>query len=219
MIPNNVMLQQFSISIKTILNELNINHEINFNNPVSADEFEMIEHKLMEYMYKSEAHIHLSHDSNADDLECSSHKLHYKGRDYERNFITFNAKERKPVDGKVIIPLYKCNKCNHWHALLPAPLIVPYSPYSLFFILSVLYDKECGDYTVEEIINTYGISVSTLYRWIASFSAYKRCYIKIRNELHMSLFVLLLTDHETVINEIFSRYKRTLFQADLKFSE
>ena len=48
-------------------------------------------------------------------------------------------KEDFPVTYEVTVQRYRCSSCGHTHAQLPSPL-VPYSSYSLRFILLVLRD-------------------------------------------------------------------------------
>lgn len=58
----------------------------------------------------------------------------------------------------------ECVSCGHSHALLP-PVIIPYSPFSFHFVISLLYDYITHKYrTVSELCLQYDISISTLYR-------------------------------------------------------
>ncbi len=231
MIPNNVMLQEFIIFIKPILNNLNIN----FMNPVSIDEFEKIERYLWNQITKKQSkcnsnnestdndnktvdkslmHIHLSHDDNQDDEKCYSSDLQYIFS-YARNYIIFDSKNKKVIDNEIYIPVFKCSNCEHYHALLPSIIIVPYCQYSLFFILSALFAKKYSSMTINEIAQIYQISISTLYRWEKRFSVYIRCYEKIRGHLNMDIFVALIVNHIAVIDKIYESYSRTLMQTAL----
>lgn len=100
--------------------------------------------------------------------------------------------------------------------MLPDIIFVPFSQYSIFFIISVLCEKEFSSLTVKEITDKYQISPSTLYRWIKRFSAYKNAYINIRNHFSNNIFILMLYFHEDIIDKIYDKYSRTLFQCDKK---
>jgi hypothetical protein len=54
--------------------------------------------------------------------------------------------------------------CKTTHALLP-DIIIPYSPYSLRFMLTVLVAYFERNTTVLDVCTYFGIAVSTLYEW------------------------------------------------------
>ena len=56
-----------------------------------------------------------------------------------------------------------CSSCKHAHAILPE-ITIPYSSYSLTFILSVLKDY-FSKITVKTLCEKYQISASMLYGW------------------------------------------------------
>lgn len=58
-----------------------------------------------------------------------------------------------------------CDSCGHAHAILP-DFIVPYSSYSLFFILRVLGEFFARLHTMERLCERYGISLKQLYKWL-----------------------------------------------------
>lgn len=81
---------------------------------------------------------------------------------YERFLISIISGKPK---GSRIKPLrFKCGKCKTTHALLP-DIIIPYSPYSLRFVLTFLIAYAEREGTVAELCEHYGVAVSTLYRW------------------------------------------------------
>jgi len=59
---------------------------------------------------------------------------------------------------------FKCKSCNTTHALLP-DILIPYSPYSLRFVLTVLIVYFERETTVAAICERFFIAVSTLYAW------------------------------------------------------
>ena len=72
----------------------------------------------------------------------------------------------------------KCASCEATHAILP-DVLVPYSPYSLSFVLTVLIAYFERETTVEKICEKYGIAVSTLYRWKKLLAKHKDLMIGI----------------------------------------
>lgn len=82
----------------------------------------------------------------------------------------------------VTVQRYRCSSCVHTHALLPNPL-VPYSAYSLRFILLVLRDCFLQSAYVQEICERAEISVSTLYRRKVLFLAHKALWLGIPEDL------------------------------------
>jgi len=77
--------------------------------------------------------------------------------------------------GSVEIRRVRCKSCGHTHAILPDD-IVPYSTYSLLFILRVLAAHFPGLETVEQLCRRYGIPPSMLYQWKAVFLEHKRLW-------------------------------------------
>ena len=93
---------------------------------------------------------------------------------YERGFIY--PENGKPVYETIRVPLYLCEGCgkssdgsgredgNYKHAILPQT-IIPFTAYSLLFILTVLDAYVNRTCTVEEVCAYWHIAVSTLYTW------------------------------------------------------
>lgn len=86
----------------------------------------------------------------------------HKDGSYERDFISY---EKGAVAGyRIIIRCVECSSCGHSHALEPS-VIVPYSSYSIGFLLHLLYAKLTGIFpTVESLCSHFDISISTYYR-------------------------------------------------------
>lgn len=85
---------------------------------------------------------------------------------YHRDLITVSNGER--TGASLIVPRFRCTSCGHTHSILP-DVLIPYSSYSLRFILSVLLDYLQHKYTVTDLCEHWEISVSTLYDWIHLF--------------------------------------------------
>ena len=81
---------------------------------------------------------------------------------YKRYLVEFE--EGEPTGKTVTLQRFQCSSCGHTHALLPS-MLVPYSSYSLRFILAVLRACFLKMDTVAGICEAAGIAVSTLYRW------------------------------------------------------
>lgn len=86
---------------------------------------------------------------------------------------------------EVIVQRYQCSSCGHTHALLSSAL-VPYSSYSLRFILVVLRDYFLGRTCIQKLCSNAGIAVSTLYRWKALFLAHKALWLGALEDLKTS---------------------------------
>lgn len=97
-----------------------------------------------------------------------SMKLHDS---YSRYMVTL--KENKPVTESLRVSRVKCISCGHTHALLPE-MLIPYSSYSLRFVLSVLEAYILHAHTVEDICEVYQISHSTLYVFRNLFLSHKQ---------------------------------------------
>ena len=92
---------------------------------------------------------------------CAVGKLQSHG-DYYRNFVFPDGE--KIIESSLSPLRFKCVSCNTTHALLP-DIIVPYSPYSLRCMLTVLVAYFERTVTVAAVCANYGIAVSTLYEW------------------------------------------------------
>lgn len=196
------MLQSFSILIKHIFNS----RIINFNNPLSADEFQDIETYYLNNLDKSRFHTH-------DKDICESPNFKYF-QSYERNYITFQ--NNTVIENTVFIPVVYCASCRHYHAVLPYLFISPRCQYSIPFILCVIFDKQYSHLTVEQISEKYCISISTIYRWTSRYFYYLSYYNHIRNKYYMSFFISLLYLYEDVLIDIFDICILAFFQYDRK---
>lgn len=95
---------------------------------------------------------------------CS--KFYLDGK-YSRDFITYE--HNQPFVQKLWISCVECSSCGHSHALLP-DIIIPYSSFSLKFILSVIYARITGRFSsVECLCAHFQISIATFYRFFKRF--------------------------------------------------
>ena len=82
--------------------------------------------------------------------------------DYSRYLVSHDGEE--VLESRVSPLRFECVSCGITHALLP-DIIVPYSQYSLRFMLTVLVAYFDRNTTVLAVCASYGIAVSTLYAW------------------------------------------------------
>jgi hypothetical protein len=55
--------------------------------------------------------------------------------------------------------------------------MIPYSTYSLFFILRILAQYFVGSYTVTQLCEKFDISSNQLYKWLSLFQSHKRQWL------------------------------------------
>lgn len=90
-----------------------------------------------------------------------------------------------PATHEITVQRYQCSSCGGTHALLSSAL-VPYSSYSLRFILLVLRDYFLHRGSVQTVCEHAGISVSTLYRWKSLFLVHKALWLGVLENLKLS---------------------------------
>lgn len=89
---------------------------------------------------------------------------------YRRSFTT--VVDNKPVDDSIMIPCSMCKSCGgYYHAVLP-DILIPFSSYTLLFVLTVLESYVNRVCTVAEICSYWHISLPTLYNWKHRFMAH-----------------------------------------------
>ena len=102
---------------------------------------------------------------------------------YGRYLISFEMGTSVTYD--IDISRIICSSCNHTHAILPE-IIIPYSSYSLIFVLSVLRDYYLSHMTVLSLCDKYQISPSTLYAWKRLFAIHKKLWLGILEDIYQS---------------------------------
>ena len=107
---------------------------------------------------------------------------------YERYLVSFEDGE--VVSRVVTVERRQCASCGHTHAVLPSCLI-PYKSYSLRFILIVLQNYFIRTCPVEQLCERYGISISTLYRWLRLFKEHKALFLGVLEDACMSCLSFL----------------------------
>lgn len=99
--------------------------------------------------------------------DCSSTGSYTSAGSYTRSLICYT---NETVERHFIcVERLECTSCGHTHALLPS-VIIPYSPFSFHFLISLLYDFITHKYeSVASLCDHYDISISTLYRILYRF--------------------------------------------------
>jgi hypothetical protein len=99
---------------------------------------------------------------------CEKHSV------YDRDAITIEKGVRKEYE--ITIPRVMCTSCEVTHALLP-DVLIPYSSYTLRFVLHVLRAFLARACTVAELCERYEIAVSTIYKWISLFKEHANLWL------------------------------------------
>ena len=102
---------------------------------------------------------------------------------YGRSIIDFRSGAQEKSDLCVLRVF--CDSCNHAHAILP-DVIIPYSSYSLFFVLRILGEYFAGLSTIEQLCERYGISKNQLFKWVALFKAHKQEWLGLLADAEIS---------------------------------
>lgn len=102
---------------------------------------------------------------------------------YGRNLIDFINGHAFHHD--ITIMRIQCDSCGSTHAILP-DFIIPYSSYSLFFILQVLgwyFLRLCS---IEKLCEKFSITPKQLYKWVSLFHEHKALWLGFLNDLEIS---------------------------------
>lgn len=98
---------------------------------------------------------------------CGKKGTFHKITSYGRDMIS--VREHSRTETRVSVPRAICLSCGHTQSFLPDNLI-PFSSYTLRFVLSVLSDYLSSDRpAVKDLCSFWQIAVSTLYVWIHLF--------------------------------------------------
>jgi len=116
-----------------------------------------------------------------------------------------------PSTHEVTVQRYQCGSCGHTHALLSSAL-VPYSSYSLRFILLVLRDYFLGRACVQKVCERAGISVSTLYRWKTLFLAHKNLWLGALEDLYVPQGALLESMDGIFLHSFYQTFRFSFLQ-------
>ena len=107
------------------------------------------------------------------------HIHHY----YGRSIIDFKA-GRQEKSYLCILRVF-CDSCRHTHAILP-DVIIPYSSYSLFFVLRLLGEYFAGLFTIEQLCERYDISQNQFFKWLALWKSHKKEWLGLLDDNDIS---------------------------------
>lgn len=93
---------------------------------------------------------------------------------YDRSIIDFQD-GRKQKENLCVMRVF-CESCGHAHAILP-DIIIPYSSYSLFFILFVLGEYFAGLRTIEQLCERFDISEKQFYKWLNLWNSHREQWL------------------------------------------
>lgn len=116
---------------------------------------------------------------------------------YSRHLVSYE--NAGVISRRIHVRQVQCSSCHSIHAVLP-DCLVPYSSYSLSFILTVLKDYFTRRKTVEDLCLHFQISISTLYAWIRLFQKHKRLWLGILQDAEISPLLFL----EQLLSSLFS---------------
>lgn len=151
--------------------------------------------------------------SSFNSSKCSCPKCSALGHmdpfsSYQRDLITVS--DGKRIESSLIVPRFLCTSCGHTHAILP-DVLIPYSSYSLKFILTVLLEYLQHKRTVTALCAHWEISVSTLYDWIHLFLEHYNSWCR-------SLDRILWISHKAVSSVCNTESFPSRFFAQFRFS-
>ncbi len=95
---------------------------------------------------------------------------------YGRSIIDF--RNGHPQKDECCVMRVFCDSCEHAHAILP-DCIIPYSSYSLLFVLRLLGTYFAGLHSVERLCEKFGITRNQLYKWLTLWKTHKREWLGI----------------------------------------
>ena len=107
---------------------------------------------------------------------------------YGRSIIDLRT-GRKQKENLCIMRVF-CDSCNHAHAILP-DVIIPYSSYSLLFVLRLLGEFFAGLFTIEQLCERYDISKNQFFKWLALWKSHKREWLGLLSDAETSDFSFL----------------------------
>ncbi|WP_315672427.1 DUF6431 domain-containing protein [Clostridium sp. 19966] len=107
---------------------------------------------------------------------------------YDRYLISYE--KGAPTTYTIQITRIVCSSCGHTHAILPE-ILIPYTSYSLIFVLNVLRDYFLSNISVLELCNKYQISQSTLYSWKHLFLTHKKLWLGVLEDAYMDSYTFL----------------------------
>ena len=129
---------------------------------------------------------------------------------YKRYLVTWE--DGGAVSRMITVERRQCVSCGHTHAVLPSCL-VPYKSYSLRFILMVLQNYFLRVCPVEQLCGRYGISISTLYRWLKLFKQQKALFLGVLENARMGCMSFLEGLEGTFLKDFYQLFRFSFLEA------
>ncbi len=129
---------------------------------------------------------------------------------YKRYLVEWDGLCQK--SNTVTIRRYVCDSCHHTHALLPS-CIIPYRSYSLRFLLNALLAYFTRTCSVEQVCSRYGITVSTLYRWLHLFLRLKELWLGILESASSSPDEFISAIDGVFVRDFFSQVRFSFLES------
>ena len=102
---------------------------------------------------------------------------------YDRSLVDFCSGIR--THHSLCVMRVFCDSCEHAHAILP-DVMIPYSSFSLLFILRLLGQYFADRFTVEQLCERYGISQNRFYKWLSLWRSHKQDWLGLLEGLLVS---------------------------------
>lgn len=102
---------------------------------------------------------------------------------YDRSLVDFRSGIRTRYS--LCVMRIFCDSCEHAHAIL-LDVMIPYSSFSLLFILCLLGQYFADRFTVEQLCERYGISQNRFYQWLSLWRSHKQDWLGLLEDLSVS---------------------------------
>lgn len=102
---------------------------------------------------------------------------------YDRSLVDFRSGIRTRYS--LCVMRIFCDSCEHAHAILP-DVMIPYSSFSLLFILCLLGQYFADRFTVEQLCERYDISQNRFYQWLSLWRSHKQDWLGLLEDLSVS---------------------------------
>lgn len=123
---------------------------------------------------------------------CAAKGNCHEIKGYDRTLVVIGA-EGEIHTHFISVRRICCDSCLATHALLPS-VIVPYSVYSILFMMKAIKDyyHRAGT-TVVLLCEKYQIAVSTLYEWLQRFRTDKKLWLGILADMEQTPAIFLIS--------------------------
>lgn len=102
---------------------------------------------------------------------------------YDRSLVDFHSGIQTRYS--LCVMRVFCDSCEHAHAILP-DVMIPYSSFSLLFILRLLGQYFAERFTVEQLCERYAISRNRFYKWLSLWKSHKQDWLGLLENLSVS---------------------------------